>query len=254
MEGHGVYRRRRLPHWDMPGATYFVTTCLDGSIPAEGLLDLARYRARLARLPRREKMSSVDWELRCWKKTFARSDDWLDRQPAVRHFTDPVLATIVVDACFFWAGRRYDLLAYAIMPSQLHWVFRPIEEHPMEGVLEKTANPVVEQVANLLEPRQVGNLPHVRSPRERIMHTLKLHTARECNRRMGRCGAFWQAESYDHCVRDDDELERIIQYVEFNPVKARLVDQPEQWPFSSARDRAKSGRLLGQPIVRSAQQ
>jgi putative transposase len=71
---------------------------------------------------------------------------------------------------------------------------------------------------------------------------------------MGRCGAFWQAESYDHCVRDDDELEQIIQYVEFNPVKARLVDQPEQWPFSSARDRANSGLLLGQPIVRSAQQ
>jgi putative transposase len=249
MEGHGVYRRRRLPHWDMPGATYFVTACLNGSITAEGLLDLASYRARLPRLPPMKKMSRADWNLRCWKKTFARSDDWLDRQPAVRHFANPLLATIVVDACLFWAGRRYDLLAYAVMPSRLHWVFRPIQEQLVDGVIEKAANPVVEQVANLLEPLQGGKRP-ARSPRERIMHTLKLHTASKCNRQLGRCGALWQAESYDHCVRDDDELERIIQYVELNPVKARLVSQPEQWPFSSAFDRAERGLLLGQPIVR----
>ncbi len=199
MEGNGVYRHRRLPHWDLPGATYFVTTCLAGSIPAEGLLDVARYRARLALFPTIGNMSDADRELRCWKKAFARSDDWLDRRPAVRHLADPKLAKIVVNACLYWANRRYDLLAYAVMPSHLHWVFRPIQQQLGEGVAEETASPAVEQVANLLEPRQVGNLPHVRPPRERIMHTLKLHTAKECNRQMGRGGVFWQSESYDHC-------------------------------------------------------
>jgi len=29
-----MFRRRHLPHWDYPGATYFITACLDGSIPA----------------------------------------------------------------------------------------------------------------------------------------------------------------------------------------------------------------------------
>lgn len=82
------------------------------------------------------------------------------------------------------------------------------------------------------------------------MHTLKRHTARQCNRLLGRHGAFWQDESYDHCVRDDGELERIFQYVEYNPVKAGLVAEPEQWPFSSAQGRAKRGLLLGQPLVR----
>ena len=99
MEGNGVYRHRRLPHWDLPGATYFVTTCLAGSIPAEGLLDVARYRARLALFPTIGNMSDADRELRCWKKAFARSDDWLDRRPAVRHLADPKLAKIVVNAC-----------------------------------------------------------------------------------------------------------------------------------------------------------
>jgi hypothetical protein len=39
---NATVRVRHLPHWDVPGATYFVTTCLAGSIPAQGFLDLER--------------------------------------------------------------------------------------------------------------------------------------------------------------------------------------------------------------------
>ena len=44
-------------------------------------------------------------------------------------------------------------------------------------------------------------------------------------------GSFWQAESYDHVVRNG-ELERIISYVLENPVKAGLVEDWEQWPYT----------------------
>jgi putative transposase len=71
----------------------------------------------------------------------------------------------------------------------------------------------------------------------------------ECNRKLNRRGVFWQEESYDHCVRDDEELERIINYIEQNPVTAGLVDRPDLWRFSSAYDRAVSEVLLGQPLV-----
>ena len=37
-----------------------------------------------------------------------------------------------------------------------------------------------------------------------------------------RTGQFWQHESYDHWTRDLVELERIIRYIEENPVKAGL--------------------------------
>jgi hypothetical protein len=42
-----LFRRRHLPHWDVPGAAYFVTGCLEGSIPAQGVLDIQQYRANL---------------------------------------------------------------------------------------------------------------------------------------------------------------------------------------------------------------
>jgi hypothetical protein len=51
-------------------------------------------------------------------------------------------------------------------------------------------------------------------------------------------------------VQDEDELERIIDYVELNPVKAGLVKSREQWEFSSAYVRERFGIPIGHPLVK----
>lgn len=66
----------------------------------------------------------------------------------------------------------------------------------------------------------------------KIMHSLKRHTARQSNLILKQSGAFWQDESYDHFVRDEAELERIIKYVLYNPVKADLVKEKSEWKWS----------------------
>ena len=172
-------------------------------------------------------MPREEWERKIWKLRFARLDEWLDAKSACRHLADKRLARIVSDTCYFFAGERYDLLAYCIMPSHMHWVFQPRAEWVKSLPVERT----------------------IRSPRERIMHSMKRHTAIESNRLLGLTGAFWQHESYDHWVRDLDELERIIFYVENNPVKASLVARKEDWEFSSAYDRIAFGIPDG-PLVR----
>jgi REP-associated tyrosine transposase len=65
-----------------------------------------------------------------------------------------------------------------------------------------------------------------------ILHSLKSHTALEANKLLHRHGTFWQDESYDHFIRDENELERIIKYVLYNPVKANLVKQQSDWKWS----------------------
>jgi putative transposase len=46
---------------------------------------------------------------------------------------------------------------------------------------------------------------------------------------------FWQKDSYDHFVRNDEELAGIIKYVTNNPVKANLVTEWEDWQFTYLR-------------------
>jgi hypothetical protein len=69
----------------------------------------------------------------------------------------------------------------------------------------------------------------------RLLQSLNGCTAREANLILGLTGRkFWQAESYDHWVRDDSELKRIAAYIENNPVKAGMVDSPDKYAWSSA--------------------
>ena len=86
-------------------------------------------------------------------------------------------------------------------------------------------------------------VPHI-SP-TRFLQSLKSYTARQANKLLGRTGeSFWQRESYDHWVRDEAERYRIISYIENNPVKAGLVNDPQKYPWSSAAVREKGAAAL----------
>ena len=75
----------------------------------------------------------------------------------------------------------------------------------------------------------------------RLLQSLKGAAAREANRILGRTGeTFWQAESYDHWVRDECEMGRIVAYIENNPVRAGLVARAEDWAWGSAAARKTS--------------
>ena len=65
-----------------------------------------------------------------------------------------------------------------------------------------------------------------------IMHSLKSYTANEANKILKRSGAFWETESYDHVVKDEQEYHRVVAYVLNNPVKAGLVREWREWPWS----------------------
>ena len=205
-----MFRRRRLPHWDLPGATYFITACLADSIPAQGWLSIHRFRDEL--LATRPRDQSPEWKAEVWKRTFFEQEKWLDVDAAGRHLENPALAAVVEQSLLHFDGERYYLVGYVVMPSHFHWLFHPRDEW-------------------------AAALPAGKSPRQVIMQSIKSYTAHECNKLLNRSGPFWQQESFDHCVLDEDEMERILEYIEFNPVKGGLCKQPEEWKFSSAHRR-----------------
>lgn len=68
-----------------------------------------------------------------------------------------------------------------------------------------------------------------------ITRAVKKRSARLANAILGRTGSpFWQDESYDHWVRDSVEFQRIVRYIEWNPVRAGMADSPELYLWSSA--------------------
>ena len=62
------------------------------------------------------------------------------------------------------------------------------------------------------------------------------------------CGRFWQRESYDHVVKQEREMERLVACIENNPVKAGLVaGRLERRSRPGLRAEARSGTLKRAP-------
>ncbi len=141
------------------------------------------------------------------RRAFGRWDAALDAvTTGPCWLTEAHIAPIIVEALHYRDRREYDLLAFCVMSNHVHLVCTPLQ-------------------------KEDGSYYAL----YRIMQSLKRHTARQSNLVLQRQGAFWQDESYDHVARDAGELQRIIRYVINNPVKAGLVSNWQDWPWTYCR-------------------
>lgn len=138
-----------------------------------------------------------------------RIADYLDAGHGECLLRDDRIAQIVEDSLLHFDGNRYRLLAWAVMPNHVHAL---AEMHATHTLAE-------------------------------VVHSWKSFTAHEANRLLGRTGEFWQREYHDRYIRDGEHLEFAKNYIEQNPVKARLCAKAEEWQWGSARRRAECGDL-----------
>jgi REP element-mobilizing transposase RayT len=201
------FYRRNLPHYHPEGFPLFITFRLANSLPEEVLENLKQERAReLKNLPTTSSVERYDVE----KKHFSRYDDWLDTcSNGPRWLEQEEISRIISEKIHLLAEEHYQLLTYCIMPNHVHLLIKPLDKEYLEHHGKTAKYPVTD-----------------------TLRLLKGSTARYCNQVLGRDGAFWQHESYDHYVRDEEELERIVRYILNNPVKAGLVDDWNKWPFT----------------------
>lgn len=207
--------QRKLPHLQPEGATFFVTFRLFGTIPKSVLAEWqVQYRNELATAQTVGEDSSKDLVYITQRRQFGRWDAFLDlAEEGPTWLEQPEIAKIVSDAIHFLANKgRYKLDAFCVMPNHVHIVLRP----------------------NKAKSGRYESLP-------KIMHGIKSFTASKSNELLGRKGSFWQSESYDHAIRDEEERQRIINYVLHNPVKAGLVDDWRKWRWSFAAHEESTG-------------
>jgi REP element-mobilizing transposase RayT len=182
-EAQGKLRRRALPHWERDGGIYFVTFCLYGVWNARILHEQAWSTSG------KQVGDIADWERH-------EPVEALDYDP--RHLENPKAAEMVVNAVRFFAGSRYNLFAYVVMPNHAHLVFQPLPESPGKSCW----------------------------PLDRLMHSLKSFTAHEAVKILGVHAPFWQREYYDRLLRDEDEFAHAVEYTLMNPVAAGLCEHP----------------------------
>ena len=144
-----------------------------------------------------------------YKKLFAKVDRILDKaETGPLWLATPEIAAVIQTALLKDYASMFRLWAYVVMANHVHVLLKPRLQFSLELITQR----------------------------------LKGYTALEANRILGRTGeTFWQDECFDHWPRDQDEFFRIVDYIENNPVKAGLVDRPEDWIWSSAAERKRRG-------------
>ena len=65
----------------------------------------------------------------------------------------------------------------------------------------------------------------------KVLHSLKLFTARQINKHLSRQGTFWQADYRDWGIRDKKSLNNMIRYCYANPVRKGLVEDAKDYPY-----------------------
>ena len=198
------FYKRNLPHWQPPEAEYFTTFRLDGSIPKKAVKRIKQLRKQL--LKRGDENSDQLDEIadKINRRIFQKYEDLLENNDyGPLWLEQPEVARMVCNAMEYRDDQQYDLYAYCVMPNHVHLIFKLL---PMEEKLER--------------------------PVTKILQSLKRYTAGEANKILDREGQFWQHESFDRVVRDNEELESTVKYVLNNPVKAGLIENWQDWPYS----------------------
>jgi putative transposase len=99
--------------------------------------------------------------------------------------------------------KKYVLHEFVIMPDHLHLLFTPAADISLERAMQLIKGGFSYQLG-------------------------KAHAANT------KRGLVWQESFTNHHIRDEQDYAHHAAYIRMNPVRARLVEKPELYPYSSA--------------------
>ena len=112
----------------------------------------------------------------------------------------------------------FQMLAYCVLPEHLHAVWR-LQENDADFGLRWSVI------------------------KRSFSRGLPAAGARSASKISKREKGLWQRRFWEHQIRDEDDLQRHVDYIHFNPVKHGLVRRVADWPHSSFHAFVKRGRL-----------
>jgi putative transposase len=130
----------------------------------------------------------------------------------------------------------FHLWAWVVMPEHVHLLlWPPFDKIEMNSGSAASGNMTLGRIPGILSsiklPVAKKGLEFLAEYARDYLQHLTVENANRTYRR------FWQAGSgYDENVSELRALHDIIEYIHLNPVRRGLVNRPEDWLWSSARD------------------
>jgi len=128
---------------------------------------------------------------------FVTTDTWQRRGL----FRTPAIASIVEDAIFHYRDQgNYLVHRHVVMPDHLHLILTP------------------------------GNSTTL----EKAVQLIKGGSSHEIGKRDGMRFPVWHAGFTEHQIRDQQDFDSHVKYIDENPVKARLAEKSTEYRWGSA--------------------
>ena len=115
----------------------------------------------------------------------------------------------------------YSIDAIVILPDHLHMIITP------KNALEYS------KIISHIKRSFVYTLTVGRGSLTPTHHTQNRKTTLSTAKHQRKHSGIWQERFYEHTIRDEKDLFEKMQYIKYNPVKHQVVEDVEDWEYSS---------------------
>ncbi len=102
---------------------------------------------------------------------------------------------------------NFELIAWVVLPDHMHMLIDP-KENNLSTLMKK------------------------------IKLSFSMKYLKEQNLKSGKV---WQNRFWDHIIRDQNDMNRHIDYIHYNPVKHQKIHNPFEWRYSSIKSYTENG-------------
>ena len=138
-------------------------------------------------------------------------------------FKDPAVCDLLIQNIKHYRERyKFEVLAYAIMPSHLHWI-----------VLVDKKHGTISDIMRDIKKYSAWDIMEYLTKQSKKHEGIFISAAKgydDQNRK------FWMPRFDDEVIRNEKMFFAKLQYIHNNPVEAGLAVRPEDYKYSSARN------------------
>ena len=199
------YKRGGVPHWDIPDARQHITFRLSDSL-SQSQLNI--FKKQVEDNP----PSSRDYYLN------RDIEEWINRGIGSCILKIPELAQCVIDSLYCFNDERYHLFHWVVMPNHIHVLIQEFPQNPLCDIVNYWKRYTNVRFNEILLNLKTSN----RFPNGYIDNILNTFN-----------GSYWILDYWDVLIRSNNHFRLESKYIAENPVRAKLVERAEDYPWSS---------------------